>query len=133
MPYDYTPFSLSKLGCGTNDSGMPCQNPDRAGNGPAVPGGNGAELPERPIPETVQSTLFVPGYLQTQIGKLMRVDFLIGNSVESRTGRLAEVGAAYIILQQLNVHTMCDLFSIKFAVIIDDPQEYCETVIREML
>ena len=74
------------------------------------------------MPETLESTLFIPGYLNTQIGKYMRVEFLIGNGLTDRNGKLVKVGASYIILQAQNGDLIvCDLFSIKFATIIESP------------
>lgn len=75
-----------------------------------------------PMPETLESTLFIPGYLNTQIGKYMRIEFLIGNSLTDRNGKLVKVGASYVILQSQNGDlNVCDLFSIKFATIIESP------------
>ena len=74
------------------------------------------------MPETLESTLFIPGYLNTQIGKYMRVEFLVGNGLTDRNGKLVKVGASYIILQAQNGDLIvCDLFSIKFATIIESP------------
>lgn len=50
------------------------------------------------VPETVQSPLYIPGFLAQNIGKLMRVEFLVGNQVADRAGRLTAVGASYILL-----------------------------------
>lgn len=78
---------------------------------------------ETAVPETVESTLFIPGFLQTQLGKLMRVEFLVGNIVQDRVGILRQVGASYIIIQPIGESSMimCDLFSIRFATIINRP------------
>lgn len=75
------------------------------------------------IPETLYLSIYTPGYLRTQIGKLMRVEFLIGNSTTDRVGTLSAVGASYIILNSLEAQSriVCDLFSIKFITIIDNP------------
>ena len=74
------------------------------------------------MPESLESTLFIPGYLNTQIGKYMRVEFLVGNGLTDRNGKLVKVGASYIILQAQNGDLIvCDLFSIKFATIIESP------------
>lgn len=72
-------------------------------------------------PETLVDPTFVPGYLYTQIGKVVRVEFLIGNTVTDRVGKLIEVGASYILLQDFSgaSTTMCDLFSIKFVTIVN--------------
>ncbi len=83
------------------------------------PVGDGAGMP---MPETLESTLFIPGYLNTQIGKYMRIEFLIGNSLTDRNGKLVKVGASYVILQAQNGDLIvCDLFSIKFVTIIESP------------
>ncbi len=73
-----------------------------------------------PIPVTVESTLYTPGFLRTQIGKRMRVEFLIGtNGMTDRTGTLVAVGASYIILRlyESDDLMMCDIYSIKFVTI----------------
>lgn len=80
---------------------------------PAVPVGE-------QIPLTVQSTLFTPGFLKTQIGRRMRVEFLIGTgTLIDRTGTLLAVGASYILLRLIESDDvmMCDIYSIKFATI----------------
>jgi len=75
------------------------------------------------IPEPMQSTLYIAGYLKTQIGKLMQVEFLIGNSTTDRTGTLVDVGVSYILLRPINSNgvILCDLYSIKFVTIIERP------------
>lgn len=81
---------------------------------PAIPVG------EQP-PVTIQSPLYTPGFLKTQIGKRMRVEFLIGtNLLTDRTGTLLGVGASYILLQPVDSDDviMCDIYSIKFVTII---------------
>lgn len=77
--------------------------------------------PATPIPQPVQtmeSTQFVPGYLRTQIGKSVRVEFLIGTNgpLVDRIGTLLAVGASYIIIRPIDTDDalMCDLYSIKF-------------------
>lgn len=74
------------------------------------------------MPETLSNSIYTPGYLKTQIGKWMRVEFLIGANTTDRVGRLMEVGASYIILQSLesNSRMLCDIYSIKFVTIIDN-------------
>lgn len=84
------------------------------GTVPAVP------ISEQP-PATVQSPLYTPGFLKTQIGKRMRIEFLIGtNLLTDRTGTLRGVGASYILLQPIDSDDiiMCDIYSIKFVTII---------------
>lgn len=76
---------------------------------------------EANVPETIQSELFIPGFLQTQIGKLMRVEFLIGGNTVDRVGILRAVGASYILLQPVGQTDtiLCDLFSVKFVTIVN--------------
>ncbi len=74
-------------------------------------------------PESLTNPDFLPAYLTKQIGKWVRVDFLIGGGIEQRVGILEEVGASYIILNVIEPATLlvCDLFSIKFVtVVLDD-------------
>lgn len=84
---------------------------------------NQVETNENPIPEPIQSTLYMAGYLKTQIGKLVKVEFLIGNNSTDRTGVLVKVGVSYIILRPIDVNglLLCDLYSIKFVTIVDRP------------
>lgn len=64
--------------------------------------------------------MYTQGYLRQQIGKFMRVQFLIGtNSLQDRTGILSQVGNSYIVLRSLETGTdiFCDIYSIKFVTI----------------
>lgn len=76
------------------------------------------------MPETLTNPIYTPGYLRTQLGKWMRVEFLFGNNTTDRVGRLVEVGASYIILQSLeaNSRMLCDIYSIRFVTIINNAQ-----------
>lgn len=73
-----------------------------------------------PTPQTVVSTYYTAGFLRTQIGRRIRVEFLIGtNAITDRSGVLIGVGASYILLrsEQTGEIIMCDLYSIKFVTI----------------
>ncbi len=94
-------------------------------SGMMVPRGSAAApdaYAAEPMPETLMSTTYVPGFLRTQIGKIVRVEFFVGNQMTDRVGTLLEVGASYILLQDLSgaADIMCDLFAIKFVTIIND-------------
>ena len=68
-------------------------------------------------PETLTNNIYTPAFLRENIGKLMRVEFLIGtNNLVDRTGILIDVGASYILLRALesDVITYADLYSIIF-------------------
>ena len=77
---------------------------------------------ESMMPETMTNTAYIPAYLRHQIGRWMRVEFLVGNIIEEKVGQLLDVGASYLILKMLEPSTtmLCDLYSIKFITIIYD-------------
>ena len=65
-----------------------------------------------------------PAFLREQIGKLIRVEFLIGtNNLTDRTGILEDVGVSYILLRSIECGNLlyCDLYSIKFVSISSYP------------
>lgn len=79
------------------------------------------------VPETVTNELYTPAFLRQHIGKLVRVEFLIGtNYLEDRTGILVEVGASYIVLRSIQDGNLlyCDIYSIKFVTISENPFVY---------
>jgi hypothetical protein len=84
---------------------------------------NQNETNEGLTPEPVKSTLYIAGYLNTQIGKLVKAEFLVGNNITDRTGVLVKVGVNYILLRpiELNGLLLCDLYSIKFVTIVERP------------
>lgn len=86
---------------------------------PSQSGTPAAPLSEQ-TPATVQSTMFTPGFLRTQIGRRMRIEFLLGTGpLVDRTGTLINVGASYILLKMIDSDDvmMCDIYSIKFVTI----------------
>lgn len=71
-------------------------------------------------PEVLTNNIYTPAFLREQIGKLVRVEFLIGtNNLTDRIGILEDVGASYILLRSLEsgVLTYADIYSIKFVTI----------------
>ncbi len=71
-------------------------------------------------PEILTNSIYTPAFLREQIGKLMRVEFLIGtNNLVDRIGILEDVGASYILLRSLESDSLvyCDIYSIKFVTI----------------
>ena len=88
---------------------------------PATPATTGQLMPitdlTQPAPITAESMEFLNGFLRTQIGREVLVQFLIGtNTFTDRTGTLVGVGANYILLRPANSDDIiaCDFFSIKF-------------------
>lgn len=76
-----------------------------------------------PLPTTdisqdpVMDTEYTQGYLRTQIGKRVKVEFLIGtNMLVDREGTLVDVGISYIIINEVETDDLllCDIYSIKF-------------------
>jgi hypothetical protein len=62
-------------------------------------------------------------WLIEQIGKYIKVEFLIGTSMLiDREGILKEVGVNYIVLKESGTKDdlMCDMYSIKFVRVFDD-------------
>lgn len=82
--------------------------------------------PDPPIPPV---TVVTPGagysqsWLVRQIGKYIKVEFLIGtNMLMDREGILKEVGINYIVLKESGTKDdlMCDMYSIKFVRVFDN-------------
>ena len=71
-------------------------------------------------PEILTNNIYTPAFLREQIGKLMRVEFLIGtNNLTDRIGVLEDVGASYILLRSVESDNLiyCDIYSVKFVTI----------------
>lgn len=71
-------------------------------------------------PEILTNNIYTPAFLREQIGRLMRVEFLIGtNNLVDRIGILEDVGASYILLRSFENDSLvyCDIYSIKFITI----------------
>ena len=71
-------------------------------------------------PEIITNNIYTPAFLREQIGRLMRVEFLIGtNNMVDRIGILEDVGASYILLRSFENDSLvyCDIYAIKFITI----------------
>lgn len=81
-----------------------------------------AKTGETKLPPALCNTVFLPGYLKTQIGKTVRVESLIGGCLERRVGTLIQVGADYIVLKlyQSCSTMICEASSIKYITVIHD-------------
>jgi hypothetical protein len=78
---------------------------------------NPSDFETAPGSPTNLGTDYTQGYLKTQIGKRMRVTFLLGtNLIQDRSGVLTDVGISYIILREdeTNRPVLCDIYSVKF-------------------
>lgn len=66
---------------------------------------------------TVEDYQWTQGYLTSQIGRTVRIEFLIGESMlTDRRGKLLNVGIDYVVIQESDSDDIliCDLYSIKF-------------------
>ena len=78
---------------------------------------------QSPMPEVLTNNIYTPAFLREQIGKLVRIQFLIGtNSMEDRTGILEDVGASYVLLRSIESGNLLygDIYSIKFVTISEN-------------
>ncbi|WP_242944171.1 hypothetical protein [Lutispora thermophila] len=75
------------------------------------------EMPQSETPLGVMDIEFTQGYLRSQIGSKVKVEFLIGtNMLIDREGLLVDVGVSYIIINETETDDLllCDIYSIKF-------------------
>jgi hypothetical protein len=94
---------------------------------PLVPGNN-QDFELAPGSPVVNNPLYNQGWLTTQIGKYVRVSFLLGtNLFQDRTGTIVEVGISYIILREASTNDllMCDMYSIKFVTVYSNQELKC--------
>lgn len=94
------------------------QQPGMGGQTMQVPMTGAAPVDFDMLPTTpVLDIEFTQGYLKTQIGKRVKIEFLIGtNMLVDREGTLTDVGISYIIIQEVDTDDLllCDIYSIKF-------------------
>jgi len=71
------------------------------------------------VPDFFRSSLFTSGFLTGQIGRTVRVESQTGGALTERAGRLRQVGADYLLLQNAEGHdVMCDLKAVRFITIV---------------
>jgi hypothetical protein len=89
--------------------------------GPSLPGsGMPMADQEEGVGMAADSVQFLNGFLRTQIGNRVKVEFLVGaNTYLEKSGKLLAVGANFIILQEAMTDDLlvCDFFNIKFVTI----------------
>ncbi|MBU3072225.1 hypothetical protein [Clostridium estertheticum] len=79
-----------------------------------------------PTSPIVNNPLYNQGWLKSQIGKYIRVDFLLGtNTFQDRQGLLQEVGISFIVLKESSTNNliMCDIYSIKFVTVFGNQNQ----------
>ena len=92
--------------------------PQQQGLVPTAPSDLAPIVPwNQPIPVTTESLQYMNGFMRTQIGRKVSVEFLIGtNTLTDKTGTLLAVGANYILINEVESDDilLCDFYSIKF-------------------
>ena len=71
----------------------------------------------QPMTITADSLQYMNGFMRTQIGRPVTVDFLIGtNTLVDKTGTLLGVGTNYILINEIETDDIvaCDFYTIKF-------------------
>lgn len=75
------------------------------------------DFTQEPGPPVTTNIGYTQAYLRTQIGKKVRIEFLIGTGVlTDRIGILTDVGISYVIIKPEGTddRMLCDIYSIKF-------------------
>lgn len=77
----------------------------------------GVDFPGSEGPPVLVNPNFLQGYLIENIGRYVRIDFLIGTTMLiDKAGELIDVGIDYVVLRETETddYDICDLYSIKF-------------------
>lgn len=72
---------------------------------------------QHPYSVTAESLQYLNGFLRTQIGRRVSIDFLVGsNTIITKSGFLLGVASNYILINELDTNdlTTCDFYNIKF-------------------
>lgn len=74
------------------------------------------------VPETLTNPVFLPAYLKNHIGKLVKIESLVGDCLQTKMGTLLQVGADFVVIK-LNQNCQSLVIEgrgIKFITIIHD-------------
>lgn len=73
------------------------------------------------MPQEIRKS-YMPDILRETIGKVVRIESLVGGCLESRIGTLIKVGADYVVLKlyQSCSTMICEASSIKYVTVIHD-------------
>ena len=101
------------------------QGPMSGGTGTGMGAGtaDNQDFEVAPGSPVANNILYNQGWLTTQIGKYVKIEFLIGtNMFIDREGMLKEVGISYVVIQETGTNdmVMCDIYSIKFVRVYDN-------------
>lgn len=70
-----------------------------------------------PYEVTRESLQYLNGFIRTQIGRRVTIDFLLGSdTLTSKTGYLLAVATNYLLINELDTNdvTACDIYTMKF-------------------
>lgn len=110
---------LTAPGTGTTSSVPGTGNMGSTGMG-AMPHDTSLQpIPEynQPYPITAESIQYLNGFIRSQIGRNVSIEFLVGtNQLVTKEGFLVAVGANFILLNQKGTNDIlaCDFYNIKF-------------------
>lgn len=110
-------FQNSYPGQFVPNTAMPGKPSTPIPNGPAPITTTPPDFEQEPGAPVQQDTRYTQGYLREQIGKYVKVEFLIGtNMFIDREGTLVDVGISYIIIREPETDdlVLADIYSIKF-------------------
>ncbi|HYF82480.1 MAG TPA: hypothetical protein VEB00_05575 [Clostridia bacterium] len=120
-PMAPTPYGTQQFGAQPmmgGQAGMGQQIPTMPAQPMQVPITGAAPVDFDMLPTTpVLDVMYTQGYLKSQIGARVKVEFLIGtNMLIDREGTLVDVGISYIIINEIETDDLllCDIYSIKF-------------------
>jgi hypothetical protein len=104
--YYYPPLFRYPCGCSDDTRQQPDTTDMNTGTSTGFTGEAGVLSPE-----------YLQGYIRRFIGKSVRAQFLVGETMlQDRTGVLTEVGASYLVLRspETGVLVVCDVYSLRF-------------------
>lgn len=114
-PMSPTPIPMPQMG---GQAGMGQQAAQMPSQQMQFPMAGAAPVDFETLPTTpVLDIMYTQGYLKSQIGARIKVEFLIGtNMLIDREGTLTDVGISYIIINEVETDDLllCDIYSIKF-------------------
>ncbi|MCY6960299.1 hypothetical protein [Clostridium brassicae] len=80
----------------------------------------------QPTPPIQKDMSYTQGWLTSQIGKYVKIEFLIGTNMWiDREGILKEVGISYVVIEEAGTNNtlMCDIYSIKFVTVFRNQEK----------
>ncbi|KYH35153.1 hypothetical protein CLTEP_09730 [Clostridium tepidiprofundi DSM 19306] len=106
-----------------NEMGQNPKNFERTTNERVPNTTNTPNLEKKPVIPPSPAPKYFQNWLIEQIGKYIKIEFLIGTSMLiDREGVLEEVGVNYIVIKESGTldTLMCDMYSIKFVRVFHD-------------